>query len=297
MRVIVVSVVVVLGCLASAGTALAKAPTGNYARFSQCPRFTPGVSECIFSEITGGEVSVGTAKTVVPIEKATITLQGGYEFNEETEAEKFVGAINGNTLSKTPLKVPGGLLDLVKCNEIKGEGFFEKLARGACEATFENAFTGVTATTELAGPASSIGINTNNQINRRGTALTLPVKVHLENAFLGSECYVGSAAHPVTLNLTTGKTSPEPPNKAIEGSLGDFKFVEGGELIEFLGNSLVDNAFAAPEATGCGGIVAFLIDPLIDSKLGLPSPAGNNTAIQKGNTYQASGETVIKSEK
>ena len=48
----------------------------------------------------------------------TITLQGGYTFNEETEAETFLGALNGETLSKTPQKVPGGLLGLVKCNEI-----------------------------------------------------------------------------------------------------------------------------------------------------------------------------------
>ncbi len=54
----------------------------------------------------------------VVIHLNTITLQGGYTFNEETEAETFLGALNGETLSKTPQKVPGGLLGLVKCNEI-----------------------------------------------------------------------------------------------------------------------------------------------------------------------------------
>jgi hypothetical protein len=285
-----------LASLGAASPALAKEPTGAFKRFVQCPRFTPGVAVCIFSEITGGQVTIGS--TSVPIEKpSVIKLQGGYTFNEETEAETFVGAINGETLSKTPLKVPGGLLGLIKCNEIKGEGFFEKLLRGSCEAVFENAFTGVNATTELAKPASAIGINSNNLINEEGVALQLPVKVRLENPLLGSECYIGSEAHPVILNLTTGTTKPPLPNKPIKGTVGDLEFGEEGKIIELLGNSLVDNAFAAPEVTGCGGLASFLLDPIIDAKLGLPSAAGKNTAIQSGNTFTALGKTVIKSEK
>jgi hypothetical protein len=59
----------------------------------------------------------------------------------------------------------------------------------------------------------------------------------------------------------------------------------------------VNNEFAAPEASGCGGIFSFLIDPIIDSKIGLPSPDGYNTAIQN-NTIKLGGvEGVIKSEK
>jgi hypothetical protein len=292
---VIAAVAVPIACLGLASPALAKEPTGNFAKFKQCPRFTPGVHFCLFSQITGGEVAI--KKTIVPIEKATITLQGGYTRNEETEAETFVGAINGETLSKTPLKVPGGLLSLVKCNEIKGEGFLEKLTRGACEAVFENLFTGVNATTELAKPASAIGINSNNLVNEEGVALSLPVKVHLENPFLGGECYVGSEASPVVLNLTTGTTKPELPNKPIKGSVGDLEFGEEGEIIELLGATLVDNSFSAPKSSGCGGIASFLIDPIIDAKLGLPSPNGNNTAIQKGNTFVALSKNVIASEK
>lgn len=296
-RTLVVAVMLMapLASLGAASPALAKEPTGNFKRFVQCPRFTPGVAVCIFSEITSGQVTIGS--TTVPIEKATIKLQGGYTFNEETEAETFVGAINGETLSKTPLKVPGGLLNIVKCNEIKGEGFFEKLLRGSCEAVFENGFTGVNATTELAKPASAIGINSNNLVNEEGVALSLPVKVKLENPLLGGECYIGSEAHPVVLNLTTGTTKPPPPNKPIKGTVGDLEFGEEGKIIELLGDSLVDNSFAAPEVTGCGGLASFLLDPIIDAKLGLPSAAGKNTAIQSGNTFTALAKTVIKSEK
>jgi hypothetical protein len=273
--------------------AYAKAPTGKYAPFVNCPRFTSGVETCVFSQVTGGEVKISS--TAVPIEK-TITLQGGFirhEEGTENETESFVGAINGaETLSKTPQKVPGGLAGLVRCNEISNpiERFF-------CEAIFENGLTGVNATTELARPASEIGINTNNLLNEEGTALSLPLKVHLENPLLGSECYIGSSAHPVVLNLTTGTTSPPGPNKPIKGKVGHIAVENEGDFIEITNNTLVDNSFAAPEATGCGGPASFLIDPLIDAKLGLPSAAGKNTAIQNGSIKQAVASAVINSEK
>jgi len=55
----------------------------------------------------------------------------------------------------------------------------------------------------------------------------------------------------------------------------------------------VDNLFAVPGAKGCGG-KAFeaVIDPIINAKLGLPSPAGNNTAILNNTIKQATAETV-----
>jgi hypothetical protein len=294
------AVLVPLCSFGAASSALALEPTGNFARFKQCPRFTTGVNHCLYAEITGGEVAI--KKTVVPInedKKHAIILQGGYGRHEEGEKinYNFVGALNGETLSKTPQKVPGGLLDLVKCNEIKGEGFFEKLARGSCELVFENGTTGVNAITELAKPASEIKINTDNLLNEEGVALSLPTKVRLENSLLGSECYIGSSSAPVTLNLTTGTTSPPAPNKPISGSIGDLQFNEGGELIELLGDKLVDNSFAVPVASGCGGIFSFILDPIVDSKLELPSTAGNNTAIQTGNSYSALAKKVIETEK
>jgi len=124
----------------------------------------------------------------------------------ESGSEPFIkhmaGALNGETLVKTPQKVPGGLLGLVKCNEISNI-----LLRIACEVTFENGVTGVNAVTELAAPASSVVLNTAAEQLGEGTALTLPIKVHLENPLLGSECYIGSTKEPITLNLTTGATT------------------------------------------------------------------------------------------
>lgn len=283
-----------LALLAFTGAANAAAPTGEFAVFKQCPTSTVGVNLCLYSRTTSGEVKIG--KQAVPIEK-TITLQGGIELNEETFAESFVGAVNGETLSKTSQNVPGGLLGLINCSEIKGNGLLEVLARESCKAVFENETTGVRAITELAKPASDIGIDTFNLESGTGTALSLPIRVRLENPLLGSECYIGSSADPITLHLTTGATAPNPPNAPIKGKIGQISAKDEFELIEISGNTLVDNAFAAPGASGCGGIFSFLLDPIINAKLALPSPDGYNTAIENNTIEEGTAEGVVASEK
>lgn len=268
-------------------------PKGKFAVFSDCPLTTPGLTACVYAETTSGEFVVGS--TTVPISKPVV-LQGGviskFKENEAEEVEvteEFVGAADGHTLSATPLNVPGGLAGLIKCNEISN--FLAKLA---CEVVFENGLTGVTATTELAAPASSIGLNEGNLLVGEGTALSLPVKVKLSNPLLGESCYIGSNAHPVVLNLTTGTTSPPEPNKPIKGSPGKISVIEG--LLRDEGASLVNNSFAAPGVDGCGGIFSFIIDPLVDAKVELPAAAGRNTAILNSTFEQAGVKAVKESE-
>ncbi|HXQ88150.1 MAG TPA: hypothetical protein VN733_00800, partial [Solirubrobacterales bacterium] len=116
------------------------------------------------------------------------------------------------------------------------------------------------------------------------TALKMPVKVKLDNPFLGSNCYIGSNSNPMIWNLTTGKTAPPPPNTSISGNPGTPAENPTGSIITVTGNKLVDNSFAAPGASGCGGLFSFLIDPFVNSVAGVPSPAGKNTAILEGST-------------
>jgi hypothetical protein len=47
--------------------------------------------------------------------------------------------------------------------------------------------------------------------------------------------------------------------REVGSSEGKVALKDGGEFIELTGNQLVNNEFAAPEATGCGGIFAFLL--------------------------------------
>jgi hypothetical protein len=290
----VVALLASLVVLGSASSALATEhhPKGDYAQFNQCPLSNSATNVCLFAQTESGEFIVG--KKTVPI-KNTITLQGGVHviFNEEREivGYEFIGAENGVTLSKTGQSVPGGLAGLVNCYEISN--FFERVA---CEVIFENGLTGVTATTELAAPASSIGINIQNLIEGTGNALTLPVKVKLSNPLFGESCYVGSNSSPISLPLTTGTTSPPPPNKPITGKVGKIEFKDEFNLTIVKENSLVNNSFAAPGAEGCGGIFSFLIDPIVDSSLGVPAAAGHNTAILNGTLKDAEATAVKASE-
>jgi hypothetical protein len=236
--------------LAGAAPAGATSVQHEYAVFSDCPLTAIGAEQlCIISTVTGGEFAIGS-KTV-PINK-TITLQGGLA------GTTLVPAADGNTLSKTPLQLPGGLAGIELLPTL----------------------TEVTATAELAGAAT---VSVANTTQAHGTAVALPVVVKLDNTFLGSSCYIGSPSEPLQLNLTTGTTSPPGPNQPISGSPGKLVLGAGeGQIATLQGLSLADNAFAAPGVNGCAGVLSLLIDPLVDIDAGLPAAAGHNTAVMNG---------------
>lgn len=264
--------VVALASLGLAGSASAKL-VGEFTKFQYCPWTNTEVKKCLYSVTESGEVVMGSKK--VPIVNK-VPLQGGYGApNAETKISKFFGATGGKpTLQPVPQPVPGGLAGLVNCKEISNF-----ILRAACELTFENGLTGLNATLELAKPASAIEISETNLSRKEKVALKLPIKVRLENPFLGESCYVGSESSPVIWNLTSGETAPPLPNKAISGSAGKIEAREEGLIAHLTGNSLVDNAWAAPKASGCGGLFSFILDPIINAAAGLPAAAGTNTAI------------------
>lgn len=297
--------VLLLGVVGLAGLGVFAVPvsaqplTGPAAVFSQCPRFTPGVNFCTYAQVESGGARIGNGGLLIV---NPITLQGGYERNEEKEpvTERFFGALDGETLSRTPQPIPGGLSSLINCEEIKGRGFFGRAFQRACNAVLGNpSLTAINATTELAGPAGNIGISSDNLANKEGVALSLPVKIHLENALLGRDCYVGSNWNPIILNLTDGTTSPPPPNGPIAGKFGRATphEYEGLAYFEVNETTLVDNSFAVPAVSGCGGPFSSLIDPILDAKLGLPAPAGYNTIAYNMSSRLATAESIIELEK
>lgn len=266
----------------------ASAHTGEWAKFNNCPSTNPAVFKCLQAVTKGGRVVLG--KKNVPIVNP-VTLQGGLTFEKEVHEEFFsnmVAATNGQTLTKVPQPVPGGLLGLVNCKEISISWI-----RSSCEAVFENGFTGVNATLELAKPASEIVVNENALIEREGTALVLPVKVHLENPFLGSGCYVGSSSTPLLWNLTTGTTKPPAGFTPLKGKSGVASFTENNEIFNLTGAELVENNWAAPTATGCGGfLIELVLNPIINASVGLPSTAGKNEAVLVNDIHVALAEGV-----
>jgi hypothetical protein len=285
LRPLVAAAVLGIAALGTASPAMAAAPTGKYSDFKYCPYTNPNVSSCIHSVTTSGSFKLGNAN--VPITSATpITLQGGI-FDDGSDDNIWYNAVGADTLSKTKLKVPGGLIGLVDTG-----GF-----TGLLITAFNNAVAAgndVYATAELVGP---VGFSINRTMFATGTGVSLPVRVHLENPFLGSGCYIGSSSNPVRLNLTTGTTAPPAPNTPISGSPGTNVFDPDGTLITVNGLKLVNNSFAAPAASNCGNtfLDKLLITPAVNLKEGLPAAAGKNAAILQGTTKIGSATAVAGS--
>lgn len=277
--------IAVLGALVLASMAFGAShnPKGEYAQFKECPLNRTTITDCIYSVSSSGSFTLG--KKVVPLVNP-VTLQGGFEgVNPNVQ---FYGAENGETLSKTPQPVPGGLLG------ITAPTWWPKFIQEWFNNGINEGLTGVSATVELAGPTkglTNIKLNTENLLFETGTALQLPTKIKLSNALLGNECYIGSDKSPVTIPFTTGTSGK------LKGAAGNFEFNEPiFSIITISGGKLVNNTYAAPEAQGCGGIFSFLIDPLVNSIIGLPAGSGVNSAILEGKLQDANAEAVKASE-
>jgi hypothetical protein len=279
-----VAAAVTAGALVTASSAMAAAPTGDYANFKYCPYTNPAVQTCIYSQTTSGSFKLGNAN--VPITAATpIIFQGGFSTEDVNFTTTSYAAVGADTLSKTRLKVPGGLIGLV---DTGGFGGFLISAFNAAVASVNDVY----ATAELVGAPK---FDYYNYVIGTGTALELPLRIHLENPFLGSNCYIGSPSNPVRLKLTDATTSPPPPNTPISGYVGDITQNNDGSVATASNVSLVDNAFSAPAASGCGFTILdqWLITGAVNLKEGLPSAAGKNTAIM-GGTSQLGARPAVQ---
>jgi hypothetical protein len=238
LRALAVLVIASIAALAATTAPAMASLKQDLQRFATCPYTNPEVGACAYSVTNSGEFVLGNGS--VPITKPVI-IKGGLT------PPVIVPSTDGETLSKTALPVPGGLVGI----ELPGN------------------FTEVTATAELAGTGEL------------GNTVFLPLKVKLDNLALGSNCYIGSNAEPLILNLTYGTTNPPPPNKPISGKATITTKDNGA--IKVVTGTLVDNSFAAPGANGCT-LLPLVGDLAVNVKEGLPAAAGTNSAVMSGVT-------------
>lgn len=267
-RLLTGAVMAVLAVALLAPAAQAQEPAPGYTQFKGCP--TPEQSSfvevCVRADVLGGHLQMG--KKDVPIENP-LALTGGVN----NELEGFTANASGG-LTKVKQKVPGGVIGLTGLTWL-------------LEFFGSDALT-LYATTELAGPPTEFAFAT----------VTFPIKVHLEtpSGVLGNNCYIGSNSSPIVLNLTTGTTSPPPPNEPITGKESEISFDEEKEIIKLSGGEYVDNEFAAPGANGCVlklfGFIPISLNGFVNSQAGLPSPAGTNETTQEFTLELASQEKV-----
>jgi hypothetical protein len=285
---------VVATVVALAATLPAARASGlNLAAFRHCPASAPVMIEhkgglCLYARSTPGSRLV-LGNTILPLGRPII-LQGGSWLEAGSTTGAFLAAEGAPTLGPVAEPVPGGLAAVLD----------PSLLSGGALASYQRLLllgrTRVSATIELAGPASAIGFSLENLIGARAVALALPLKIRLRSAsgLLGRSCYLGSDASPLELLFTDGMTSPPAPAEPIAGKVG-MSTQSKSEVVTITENTLVENAFPLPAVEGCGAKSSWRteIDAALDTRLGLPSPAGWNAAILE-DTFGAAAGTRVK---
>ena len=233
---------------------------GPWAPFDRCPVDDPlmlavqgGGNGCVASNSSEGTFKLG--KTTARTGKVELQFGG--------TGPGVRNPIPPGYMAGDPVNVPGGLAGIEL--QVPNNPLLAPIVR-EINRMLSSGPLGVTATVELAGPITSFDLfaPTNGK-----PLVTIPVKVHLQNPVLGSNCYIGSNADPIVL-----KPRQTPLATKIEflpdplGSEADF--IQATPRVV----TLIDDQFAAPKARGCGFLN--LLDSAINSRVGLPSPAGNN---------------------
>ncbi|WP_030165653.1 hypothetical protein [Spirillospora albida] len=223
------------------------APIPPEVNLNDCPTLAelpegsdPNFWLCSVVVITGGRLQMGKIDQAIT-KPISLTYANG--FDPSTLEQKFVF----RSLKGEPIRVTGGVFG------IPGTDVLPLLQLHA-QPQFA-------ADPEVA-PADDPNI-----------AYRMKLKIKTINPLLGDTCHVGSAADPITLNLTFLTTNPPPPNQPISGK--PIEAHPDNPLV--FASTVVDNAFGVPKASGCGPWNLF--NPIADLRAGLPAKAGTNTAI------------------
>ncbi|MEU3654106.1 hypothetical protein AB0E67_14980 [Streptomyces sp. NPDC032161] len=267
-----------LAAFASVGSATAATGlNGHWAPFTRCPVDAPAMlaadglndtAVCVSSHSASGSIKLGS--TTVPVgasdlQVGVVTHPGG---------GSTVVSPAGGALVADSAQIPGGLLGLMCPSDIP-------VISGICNQITNSTLNRVTATIESVGNPSDFqllaGVTTGKPI------ITLPVRIHLQNPFLGDACYIGSASKPILLR-PQNLTRPTPGTQQFAGDgTPDPAGVMG--RISLIGANQTDTTYAVPGASGCG---LGLLDWAVNLKTGLPSASGdNNVVLNNAQTYVA----------
>jgi hypothetical protein len=246
------------------------ASAANYAPpfdvFNNCPVDSPELhtatneAACVAAVANGGSITLG--KITTPLGPQT-TSMGVYDSPNAPEGLLATARPDHNTLVAKPARVPGGLLNLV------------------CKGDPSNAIVSICKTLEN---SSLNRVSADARIAGRPTfALfpgpTVPIRIKLINPLLGNNCFIGSRANPIVLNLQLGLN----PDSALN-IMEEIPGFEDETIGIHINNIFFDDTtFAVPKATNCGPLDLF--SGAINSRAGLPSPAGSNSIHLEGDSY------------
>jgi hypothetical protein len=270
----IIAALAVVCLLATARSASAVTLNGNWAPFTRCPvdnaamLAAGGVKQvalCASADSPSGSSKIGNTS----LSTGENNLQFGLvEHNTRSRSSFSVVSPPGGPLVAAPAKVPGGLLGLMCPSN-------SPVITILCKRAENDGLNAVTATVQSAGTPSHFNFTAQLKVGK--PIITLPVKIHLQNPLLGSNCYIGTNSDPIVLhpaNLqkpTFGKGHVFDPN----GTTDRKGVLQSIIVISNEG----DSSFAAPGASGCGGPLSPVVDEAVDLKDGLPSPAGKNSVV------------------
>lgn len=250
----------------------------------------------------GGHFTVGAV--TVPLSKP-VTLQGGVIFYNGPESAEghFFAAEGGETLASPELTVPKGI-NLITPAIQAAAGWPRALEESFDYAKLHKE-TALKAKISVAGGnllyEETDALSTQNLIEERGSAFTLPLKVTLSGPWLqtlgGGPCTVGSETHPVVQHLTSGTSEAPFP---FEGNTakGEVTGLTANPAFSniTLHSKLVDSTWPVEtEAEGCGGAFESYVDVALNKVLEIPAPAGKSTTVLTGTLHSGNGG-VVKSE-
>lgn len=283
LRLALVAALAALAALVPASSASAVELDGAWAPFNRCPVHDPVMlaaipdrEACIAANSPNGSIKIGNMPET---ETGNSNLQFGAACTTiectDINAATIVPGTGGSVLSD-PVQVPGGLLGIIVPEDVP-----EPL-RVPVQQAIDNGPLGVTATVENAGVPFEFDLFAGLALDQQ--LIALPVKIHLENVVLGPDCFIGSDQNPIVLRPVNTDIS----NLELSGVAAELDgTVPGDDLIVLTTTGTVqgDDSFAVPEASGCGP--AGLLDGPINSRVGLPSPSGNNNLVLNDVTSSA----------
>jgi hypothetical protein len=256
------------------------APTlrGEWAPLNRCPVDDPAmlaatgtttVASCLASQSASGSIKIGN----VTVTSGVTDLQLGLV--NTSGVFSAVPPAGGAIVSK-PIQVPGGLLGLMCPSNIP-------FVSVICDQLANGALNTVTATVEPAGAPSDFSLAAG--LGSGAPIVTVPIRIHLSNPFLGSNCFIGSSANPIVLrpaNLTA-------PTARLVRFNPDGTASTTGSLVSIVasGASQSDTTFAVPGASGCG--LFGLLNGAVNLRQGLPSAAGNNSIVLNDSVNHLTG--------
>lgn len=251
---------------------------GAWAPLDRCPVDDPAMlaadgaeaaALCLTSASSSGTMTIGdTTVKVTGTDLQSGIVRSGPDYH-------LISPEHGAIVAE-PVRVPGGLLGIMCPSDIP-------VVSDICQAVERSEPNTVMATVKPAGDPDDFTLAAGVGVGE--PILTLPVKIHLENPFLGPNCYIGSDSDPIVLQ----PANQEQPTAEMVRFDQDGSLDPDGEMgyIEVTGTAQIDDSFTVPKANGCGFLG--MLNPAVNLKMGLPSPSGANSLVLDSATTQLGG--------